>query len=241
MNPKFGKSCPNWEHQGRSDARLVASIDMMNRGGHAWLGDGQTPAEPANYFYMHAANRRGGRALGASDDGPWHSCLRHRAKPMDAQSIDWVPHPINTSPSKHQKVGGNARNGMSQFDFSAEGVKQSLTRSKERLQREQLELVYLHASDNDLEVLEHTEAWSTLLQAKDAGVISHPGLSKSPAAAHGGLWTIMQMHLHGAVEPTGSIAHGDFGRSRGSKGQNLRQERAELWTALRSRITAMDA
>ena len=43
--------------------------------------------------------------------------------------------------------------------------------------------MYLHASDNDLEVLEYTEAWSTLLQAKDAGVISHLGLSgKSPAA-----------------------------------------------------------
>ena len=82
------------------------------------------------------------------------------------------------------KVGEIHEDGVSHFDFSAEGVKQSLARSKERLQREQLELVYLHAPDNDLEVLEHTEAWGTLLQAKDDGVISHVGLSgKSPAAA----------------------------------------------------------
>ena len=82
------------------------------------------------------------------------------------------------------KVGESHEAGKSHFDFSAEGVKQSLSRSKKRLQREQLDLVYLHAPDNDLEVLEHTDAWATLLQAKEAGDISHIGLSgKSPAAA----------------------------------------------------------
>ena len=114
-------------------------------------------------------------ALGihAFDTAPAYGCSELRLRSASDQHIA-----IST------KVGESHEDGMSQFDFSAEGVKQSLTRSKERLQREQLELVYLHASDNDLEVLEHTEAWSTLLQAKDAGVISHLGLSgKSPAAA----------------------------------------------------------
>ena len=109
----------------------------------------------------------------AFDTAPAYGCSELRLRSASDQHIA-----IST------KVGESHEDGMSQFDFSAEGVKKSLARSKERLQREQLELVYLHASDNDLEVLEHTEAWSTLLQAKDAGFISDLGLSgKSPAAA----------------------------------------------------------
>jgi len=82
------------------------------------------------------------------------------------------------------KVGETHEHGQSHFDFSAEGVKQSLARSQSRLKREQLDLVYLHAHDNDLEILKHTEAWTTLLEAKNAGVMTHIGLSgKSPEAA----------------------------------------------------------
>ena len=124
-------------------------------------------------------------ALGihAFDTAPAYGCSEHRLGSASDQHIS-----IST------KVGETHEDGISQFDFSAEGVKQSLARSKERLQREQLELVYLHASDNDLEVLEHTDAWSTLLQAKDAGVISHLGLSgKSPAAAR---WALDLSLIH---------------------------------------------
>lgn len=82
------------------------------------------------------------------------------------------------------KAGETHEQGQSHFDFSAEGVKQSLARSQERLNREQLDLVYLHVHDNDLEILEHTEGWTTLLEAKEAGVMTHIGLSgKSPEAA----------------------------------------------------------
>ncbi len=114
-------------------------------------------------------------ALGihAFDTAPAYGCSETRLGSASDQQIS-----IST------KVGEIHEDGKSHFDFSAEGVKQSLARSKERLQREQLDLVYLHASDNDLEILRHTDAWATLRQAKESGVIRHIGLSgKSPAAA----------------------------------------------------------
>ena len=82
------------------------------------------------------------------------------------------------------KVGELHEDGQSHFDFTAEAVKQSLLQSQKRLKREHLDLVYLHAPNHDLEILEHTEAWTTLLEAKQSGAITQIGLSgKSTAAA----------------------------------------------------------
>ena len=89
-------------------------------------------------------------------------------------------HSINIS----TKVGEIHQHGQSHFDFSAEAVTQSLKRSQQRLKREHLDLVYLHAPNNDLDILKHTEAWTTLLDAQHAGIIKQVGLSgKSTAAA----------------------------------------------------------
>ena len=82
------------------------------------------------------------------------------------------------------KVGETHEDGQSHFDFTADAVRRSLTRSKERLRREQLDLVYLHAPEQDLEILKNTEAWSALRDAQQQGIITSVGLSgKTPAAA----------------------------------------------------------
>ena len=128
---------------------------------------------PSDAEAEHLVRQMVALGIHAFDTAPAYGCSELRLGSASDQQIF-----IST------KVGETHEDEKSHFDFSAEGVKQSLARSKKRLQREQLELVYLHASDNDLEILEHTDAWGTLLQAKDDGVISHVGLSgKSPAAA----------------------------------------------------------
>ena len=128
---------------------------------------------PSDAEAEHLVRQMVALGIHAFDTAPAYGCSELRLGSASDQHIS-----IST------KVGETHGDGKSHFDFSARGVKQSLARSKERLQREQLELVYLHAPNNDLEILEHTDAWDTLLQAKDDGVISQVGLSgKSPAAA----------------------------------------------------------
>ena len=162
----------------------MASIDMMEREwpclvwGTVKLGRTtqlRTPAHPLPSDAEADCLVRRMIALGirAFDTAPAYGSSEARLGPRAEQRIS-----IST------KVGEIHENGKSHFDFSAEGVKRSLTRSQQRLKREQLDLVYLHAPDNDFEILNHTEAWTTLLEAKDAGIMTHIGLSgKSPEAA----------------------------------------------------------
>ena len=132
---------------------------------------------PTDAEAEHLVHQMVALGIHAFDTAPAYGCSETRLGSASDQQIS-----IST------KVGEIHENGKSHFDFSAEGVQQSLARSKERLRREQLDLVYLHAPNSDLEVLKHTEAWATLLQAKEAGVINHIGLSgKSPAAA---MWAL---------------------------------------------------
>ncbi len=75
------------------------------------------------------------------------------------------------------KVGETFEGGRSLHDFSAEGVRASIDRSRQRLRRDVLDLVFIHAGRNDLEVLEHTDAAQTLSDLRSAGVIRKIGFS----------------------------------------------------------------
>lgn len=80
------------------------------------------------------------------------------------------------------KVGETFTNGRSQFDFTAPAVRNSLERSRERLGRDSLDLVYVHSDGNDRAVINNTDVIATLRQCKAAGEIRAIGFSGKTTA-----------------------------------------------------------
>jgi len=75
------------------------------------------------------------------------------------------------------KVGETFRDGVSAYDFSERGVRASLDASRTRLRVERLDLVFIHASRDDLRVIQETDVVGTLCRLRDEGVIGAIGLS----------------------------------------------------------------
>jgi aryl-alcohol dehydrogenase-like predicted oxidoreductase len=75
------------------------------------------------------------------------------------------------------KVGETFANGRSTFDFSAAAVRDSVVRSRRRLGTSVLDLVFVHSSGKDLDVLDATDAVGTLCSLRDAGDIRAIGFS----------------------------------------------------------------
>lgn len=75
------------------------------------------------------------------------------------------------------KVGETFSDGVSRHDFSAAGVRASVEASLRRLRSDVLDLVFLHASRDDLHVVEKTDAVATLMHLRDSGLVRGIGLS----------------------------------------------------------------
>lgn len=75
------------------------------------------------------------------------------------------------------KVGERFDKGVSTYDFSAIGIRESIERSLLRLRCDVIDLVFLHAPRNDLEVLARSDAVSTLLASREAGLVRAIGFS----------------------------------------------------------------
>lgn len=75
------------------------------------------------------------------------------------------------------KVGETFADGKSTYDFTAAGVRASLERSRDRLQSDVLDFVFIHSPGNDREILEETEVVGVLQDYKQRGVIRAIGLS----------------------------------------------------------------
>lgn len=75
------------------------------------------------------------------------------------------------------KVGEEFENGASHFDFSARHTRLSVERSLRRLETDRLELVLVHSDGNDLDILERTEVYPTLMRLKEEGKILAYGFS----------------------------------------------------------------
>lgn len=81
---------------------------------------------------------------------------------------DWV---IET------KVGEHFENGMSRFDFSAQGTRFSVENSMRRLRTDYLDMVLIHSDGHDEAILNETAALNTLLKMKQEGWIRAVGIS----------------------------------------------------------------
>ena len=60
------------------------------------------------------------------------------------------------------KAGETYRDNTSLFDFSANAIEQSVSRSLRHLGTDYLDIVLLHSNGDDLEILDHTDAMETL-------------------------------------------------------------------------------
>ncbi len=81
------------------------------------------------------------------------------------------------------KVGETFVDGRSVYDFSAAGTRASVELSLRRLRTDVLDLVFVHASRDDLEVVERTDVVPALQALRDAGAVKRIGLSGYTAVA----------------------------------------------------------
>lgn len=79
------------------------------------------------------------------------------------------------------KVGETFENGQSTYDYSRAAVLKSLERSRQRLQRDVLDLVFIHSHGADLEILQQTDVAAVLQAQREQGRIRAIGFSgKTP-------------------------------------------------------------
>lgn len=75
------------------------------------------------------------------------------------------------------KVGETFEDGRSRFDFTEQGVRESIARSRKRLSVDVLDIVFVHSDGHDLDVLHRTDAVATLRDLKAEGHIRAIGFS----------------------------------------------------------------
>ena len=75
------------------------------------------------------------------------------------------------------KVGETFTAGRSTFDFSAAGITRSVERSLKRLRTDYLDLLLLHSDGRDLDILNNSDAVTTLQTLKKQGLALNIGLS----------------------------------------------------------------
>lgn len=75
------------------------------------------------------------------------------------------------------KVGETFADGLSQYDFTADSMKASVTRSLDRLKTDVIDVLLLHSDGRDLWIQNETEAVPVLRELKDRGLARTIGLS----------------------------------------------------------------
>ncbi|MBI5756917.1 MAG: aldo/keto reductase [Planctomycetales bacterium] len=99
------------------------------------------------------------------------------------------------------KVGETFENSRSRFDFSRDGIRASVERSLKRLRTDVIDVLFIHSDGDDLRILNETDAVTTLLDVKQAGLVRSVGMSgKAVAGATAALaWAdvvMVEYHLH---------------------------------------------
>ena len=75
------------------------------------------------------------------------------------------------------KTGEEFENGKSRYDFSREHTLFSIERSLKRLNTDYLDIVLVHSDGQDLDIIERSDVFATLLQLKQQGKIRAFGMS----------------------------------------------------------------
>ncbi|MBL9149834.1 MAG: aldo/keto reductase [Phycisphaerae bacterium] len=75
------------------------------------------------------------------------------------------------------KVGETFADGRSTYDFSHRAVRESVSRSLERLKTDVVEIVFVHSDGRDVEILETGETTAALREARASGYVRRLGFS----------------------------------------------------------------
>ncbi|RMF72793.1 MAG: aldo/keto reductase [Planctomycetota bacterium] len=75
------------------------------------------------------------------------------------------------------KVGETFAQGRSTYDFSEAAVRASVQLSRQRLRRDVLDVVFVHAHADDVAILRDTDVVGTLRSLREAGVVRAVGFS----------------------------------------------------------------
>ncbi len=98
------------------------------------------------------------------------------------------------------KIGETFEGGRSTYDYSAKAVRASVVRSLQRLRTDALDIVLIHSNGDDLNILNQTDAVSTLHALRSEGYVRAIGMSgKTPEGTAAALsWAdvvMVQYHL----------------------------------------------
>jgi len=129
------------------------------------------------------------------DTAPAYGTSEQRLGKLLPKRHDWV---IET------KVGEIFENGQSSFDFSAAHTRKSVENSLRALKRDVLDIVLVHSSGNDMEIINHEEALGELEKLKQQGLIKAFGMSSK--TVEGGLWVVEHCDV---VMATSNIEYND--------------------------------
>ena len=115
------------------------------------------------------------------DTAPAYGLSEQRLGQLISNRHDWV---IET------KVGEDFKEGVSRFDFTAEGTQHSIERSLRLLKTDYLDMVLIHSDGDDQRILQQEAVLSQLIDLRQAGKVRAIGISSK--TVEGGLLAFKQ-------------------------------------------------
>lgn len=132
------------------------------------------PTDEEIHYLLNQAKAGG---INLIDTAPAYGNSEERlGKLLQGKRHEWV---IST------KAGEEFIDGQSQFDFSCNGIRQSIERSLRRLKTDYLDILLIHSNGEDERIIEQEDVFSLLAQLKKDGKIRAYGMSTKTVA--GGL------------------------------------------------------
>ena len=113
------------------------------------------------------------------DTAPAYGTSEERLGKLMGRRHDWV---IET------KVGEIFEDGQSRFDFSAKHTRESVEESLRKLRRDFIDVVLVHSSGDDMNIIQQEDALAELDKLKQKGLIRAFGMSTK--TVEGGLWVV---------------------------------------------------
>ena len=113
------------------------------------------------------------------DTAPAYGTSEERLGKLLGRRHDWI---IET------KVGEIFENGQSRFDFSAKHTRESIENSLRKLRRDYIDVVLVHSSGDDMDIIHQTDVLAELDNLKQKGLIRAFGMSTK--TIEGGLWVV---------------------------------------------------
>ena len=108
------------------------------------------------------------------------------------------------------KIGETFDEGQSTYRFDRASTTDSIARSLNRLQTDHLDIAFVHSDGRDTEIIESTDALSTLVEHKQKGDIRFIGFSGKTVAGHlmainSGVVDVLMVEYHSMDESQGPV------------------------------------